>query len=142
MMEEFGLFHSLNFEQVHAARPVTAGEGDHTRVRSAAPDAVFERGVGKLPTVLYVPEPRTVIIADSHEQAPIRTEDSTSNRMWVNECAGGILRDCAAVAAALTLPQSQGQVEGQVNRLKLLKRQAYGRANLDLLRLRLLYRVT
>jgi transposase len=56
--------------------------------------------------------------------------------------AGGSLRDFAAVAAALTLPHSQGQVEGQVNRLTLLKRQSYGRANLDLLRLRLLYRVT
>ena len=53
--------------------------------------------------------------------------------------AGGILRDFAAVAAALTLPHSQGQVEGQVNRLKLLKRQSYGRAGLDLLRRRLLY---
>lgn len=56
--------------------------------------------------------------------------------------ASGILRDFAAVAAALTLPQSQGQVEGQVNRLKLLKRQSYGRANLDLLRRQLLYHVT
>lgn len=56
--------------------------------------------------------------------------------------AGGIFRDIAAVAAGLTLPHSQGQVEGQVNRLKLLKRQSYGRANLDLLRRRLLYHVT
>jgi transposase len=56
--------------------------------------------------------------------------------------AGGILRDFAVVAAALTLPHSQGQVEGQVNRLKLLKRQSYGRANLDLLRRRLLCPVT
>ena len=56
--------------------------------------------------------------------------------------AGGILRDFFAVAAALTLDHSQGQVEGQVNRLKLLKRQSYGRANLDLLRCRLLYQGT
>jgi transposase len=56
--------------------------------------------------------------------------------------AGGILRDFSAVAAALTLAHSQGQVEGQVNRLKLLKRQSYGRANLDLLRCRLLYQGT
>ena len=53
--------------------------------------------------------------------------------------AGGILRDFAAVAAGLTLGHSQGQVEGQVNRLKLLKRQSYGRAKLDLLRCRMLY---
>lgn len=56
--------------------------------------------------------------------------------------AGGILRDFSAVAAVLTSPFSQRQVEGQGNRLKLLKRQSYGRANLDLLRRRLLYHVT
>jgi transposase len=44
------------------------------------------------------------------------------------------------VQAALTLPWSQGQTEGQENRLKLLKRQMYGRANLDLLRQRVRYR--
>ena len=36
--------------------------------------------------------------------------------------------------AALTEPWSSGQAEGQVNRLKLLKRQSYGRASFDLLR--------
>ena len=40
------------------------------------------------------------------------------------------------------LPHSQGHVEGHVNRMKLLKRQSYGRAILDLLRRRLLYSVT
>jgi transposase len=52
--------------------------------------------------------------------------------------AEGIRRDEEAVRAACTSPWSQGQVEGQVNRLKLLKRQMYGRANLDLLRRRVL----
>jgi hypothetical protein len=47
--------------------------------------------------------------------------------------AKGVRRDLAAVKAAMTLPWSQGQTEGQVNRLKLLKRQMYGRANPDLL---------
>ena len=46
--------------------------------------------------------------------------------------------DYAAVRAALTLPWSNGQVEGQVNRLKLIKRQMYGRAKFDLLRQRVL----
>ena len=45
--------------------------------------------------------------------------------------AEGIRRDGAAVRAAIALPWSQGQVEEQVNRLKLLKRQMYGRAKLD-----------
>ena len=50
------------------------------------------------------------------------------------------LRQDAAVRAALEQPWSQGQTEGQVTRLKLLKRQMYGRANFDLLRLRVLHR--
>lgn len=52
--------------------------------------------------------------------------------------AAGILRDFDAVRAALTLPYSNGQTEGQVNKLKSLKRQMYGRANFDLLRRRVL----
>jgi len=47
-------------------------------------------------------------------------------------------QDVGAVLAGLTLPYSQGQVEGQVNRLKLIKRQMFGRANFDLLRERFL----
>jgi transposase len=45
--------------------------------------------------------------------------------------------DLAAVVAALSLPWSQGQTEGQVNKLKLVKRQGYGRASVPLLRKRL-----
>lgn len=52
--------------------------------------------------------------------------------------AKSLKQDFAAVNAALTLPWSQGQVEGQVNRLKLIKRQMYGRAKFDLLRKRVL----
>ena len=44
----------------------------------------------------------------------------------------------SAVEAALTLPYSQGQTEGQINRRKTLKRSMYGRANFDLLRKRFL----
>jgi len=53
--------------------------------------------------------------------------------------AAGLVADHAAVQAGLTLTWSNGQVEGQVNRLKLLKRQMYGRANFDLLRQRILH---
>jgi transposase len=44
----------------------------------------------------------------------------------------GLERDKAAVVAALSLPYSNGQVERQVNHLKLIKRSIYGRAKLDL----------
>ncbi len=52
--------------------------------------------------------------------------------------ARGLLQDRDAVTCALTLPYSSGAVEGHVNRIKMLKRQMYGRANLDLLRKRVL----
>jgi transposase len=52
--------------------------------------------------------------------------------------AKGLRRDWVAVTAGLTLPYSSGSVEGHVNRLKMIKRQMYGRANPDLLRKRVL----
>jgi transposase len=54
--------------------------------------------------------------------------------------AQGIRRDYAAVRAAFTSPWSNGQTEAQVNCLKLQKRLMFGRANFDLLRLRVLRR--
>jgi transposase len=53
--------------------------------------------------------------------------------------AVGIRQEYQAVAASLEYPWSNGPVEGQVNRLKTIKRQMYGRANFDLLRARVLW---
>jgi transposase len=47
--------------------------------------------------------------------------------------AHGLRDDYAAVKAGVTLPWSTGPVEGHINRLKMLKRQMFGRARLDLL---------
>jgi hypothetical protein len=52
--------------------------------------------------------------------------------------AKGLRKDWAAVTAGLTLPYSSGVVEGHVNRIKMIKRQMYGRAKTDLLRKRIL----
>ena len=52
--------------------------------------------------------------------------------------ADSLCRDLAAVTAGLTLPHSSGAVEGNVNRIKTIKRQIYGRAGFDLLRRRIL----
>jgi transposase len=52
--------------------------------------------------------------------------------------AASLRSDLPAVRAAFKLPRSNGQTEGHVNRLKFLKRQMYGRASIDLLRLRVL----
>ena len=56
----------------------------------------------------------------------------------VRTFATGIQHDYAEIHAALCLTWSNGQTEGQVNRLKFIKRQMYGRAKFDLLRLRVL----
>lgn len=67
---------------------------------------------------------------ESAEQSPV-----TEMRRF----AAGTRQDYAAVAAVLEYEWSHGQVEGQINRLKLIKRQMYGRAKLDVLKARLLY---
>jgi transposase len=57
----------------------------------------------------------------------------------MNAFAVKLLQDSEAVIAAMTLPYSQGQTEGRVNKLKLVKRSMYGRGKFDLLRQRVLY---
>ena len=80
----------------------------------------------------------------------MRARATSTLDQWLMDCqasgmpelvhfASGLQREQAAVQAALTLPYSNGQVEGQVTKLKLLKRQGYGRAKLDLLRQRMLH---
>jgi transposase len=56
----------------------------------------------------------------------------------VKSFARSIRADFPAVRAAFTLPYSNGQTEGHVNRLKFLKRPMYGRVSVELLRLRVL----
>lgn len=60
----------------------------------------------------------------------------SSSILELKRFAQGLRNDEAAVRAALTLPWSNGQVEGQVNRLKWIKRSMFGRAKFDLLRAR------
>ena len=52
--------------------------------------------------------------------------------------ASGLREDYEAVKAGVTLPWSTSPVEGHINRLKMVKRQMFGRAHLDLLRRRFL----
>ncbi len=80
----------------------------------------------------------------------LRTRRAEQLESWLEEVAkspltalhafvAGIYQDQAAVQAGLTSPWSQGQIEGQITRLKLIKRQGYGRASFDLLRKRVLH---
>ncbi len=63
--------------------------------------------------------------------------ESAKNSL-VSSFAGGVEKDIDAVRNAIISPWSNGQTEGQITRLKLLKRQMYGRAKLDLLQARLI----
>jgi transposase len=83
--------------------------------------------------------------------AMVRREGSGTLNSWIQRAmdrtvprelgafATNMKSDFDAVNAGLTTPWSNGQLEGQVNRLKLIKRKMYGRANFDLLRQRVLY---
>jgi transposase len=80
-------------------------------------------------------------------QALVRNRDATALDTWIQVAqasglpqfqsfANGLVKDEAAVHAAPTTEWSNGLVEGHGHRLKLIKRQGYGRAKLDLLRRR------
>jgi transposase len=69
---------------------------------------------------------------------PWLTRAATSALPSFRRFAKRLRADMAAVQAAATLPWSQGPIEGQINRLKMLKRQMFGRARLDLLARRFL----
>lgn len=79
-------------------------------------------------------------------QSMIRRRDGAGLETWLADTlpslmgsfASGIAKDRAAVQAGIVEPWSNGQTEGQITKLKLVKRQMYGRAKLDLLRARLL----
>ena len=80
----------------------------------------------------------------SEEQARRRLQEWTdqakaSGIAELKAFAVKLLHDMEAVVAAMVLPYSQGQTEGRVNKLKLVKRSMYGRGKFDLLRQRVLY---
>jgi hypothetical protein len=72
----------------------------------------------------------------------VRDRDPAALPAWITDAAGsvlasfgkGLVADQDAVAAAMIQPWSNGQTEGQITKLKLVKRQMCGRAKLDLLR--------
>jgi transposase len=79
-------------------------------------------------------------------QAMIRKRSLADLEPWLERArsslvasfAGGVIKDRAAVVAAITSPWSNGQTEGQITKLKLVKRQMYGRGKLDLLQARVI----
>src|ERR1700680_450542 len=82
-------------------------------------------------------------------RAALQADDAGPLRQWIHNAkrcqfgpvvrfAYGLQKDISAVAAAVETSWSTGQVEGQINRLKTIKRQMYGRAGFELLRARVL----
>jgi hypothetical protein len=82
-------------------------------------------------------------------RAALTADNSIQLRQWIEgakRCefgpvvrfAYGLQKDISAVSAAVDTSWSTGQVEGQINRLKMIKRQMYGRAGFELLRARVL----
>jgi len=104
---------------------------------------LFERIMAQCPDVFDL---RRIALSF---RASLKADDSSQLRQWIaaaRRCefgpvvrfAYGLQKDIAAVAAAVDTPWSTGQVEGQINRLKTIKRQMYGRAGFQLLRARVL----
>ena len=84
-----------------------------------------------------------VLVERFHRMVRARTPDALPT--WITDASGslvasfgrGIADDQATVRAALTEPWSNGATEGSITKLKLVRRQMYGRGKLDLLRARL-----
>jgi transposase len=118
------------------ARLMTVGRDLLTKAETVTV-AALEAGV---PTLVEARE----IIAEFHMMIRRKLEAGLSS--WIERAgvslvasfANGVVRDEVAVRAAITSPWSNGQTEGQITRLKLVRRQMYGRGKIDLLQARLI----
>ncbi|QXX76483.1 hypothetical protein MHY1_p00005 (plasmid) [Methylovirgula sp. HY1] len=110
---------------------------DHLSKSETVTIAAIERGV---PTLV---EAREIVAAF---EAMIRKKSLTDLDPWLKRArdsvfasfANGVIKDRAAVAAAITSQWLNVQTEGQITKLKLVKRQMYGRGKIDLLQARVI----
>ena len=80
------------------------------------------------------------ILCDLEQHRPIYLLPERSSQAFTSWLTATLVyRSSAAVNAAVTLECSNGQIEGQIKRLNLVKRQMYGRADFDLLKARYLH---
>ncbi len=104
-----------------------------------ARDAVLDRSPALRATRDLVSEFAQILTQRrGHELRDWMRRVDTAGAPALRSFATGLDRDLDAVTAGLTLPYSSGPVEGTVNRIKMIKRQMFGRANFDLLRKRVL----
>ena len=93
------------------------------------------RGLAERFCVLIRKQPRE----DAHAPLTLWVAEAISSSIAaLASFARGLRDDWEAVVAGLSLKWSNGPVEGAVNRIKMIKRQMFGRANFDLLRRRVL----
>jgi transposase len=129
-----------NLQRIPSARTIarlmTIGRDLLTKAETVTVAAI-EAGV---PTLVEARE----IIAEFHLMIRRKTEGGLipwierARASLVASFASGVAKDEAAVRAAITSPWSNGQTEGQITRLKLVRRQMYGRGKIDLLQARLI----
>ncbi len=118
------------------ARLLTTGRHDLTKAETITVAAI-ESGVALLA------EARDLIAGF---QDMIRRKATIELDAWLDRAKGGLVaafangltKDKAAIAAAIASPWSNGQTEGQICKLKLVKRQMYGRGKIDLLQARVI----
>ena len=129
-----------NLQRIPSARTIarlmTIGRDTLSKAETVTVAAI-EAGV---PTLVEARE----IMAEFHTM--VRRKTAADLTSWIERArislvasfGNGVVKDEAAVRAAITLPWSNGQTEGQITRLKLVRRQMYGRGNIDLLQARLI----
>jgi transposase len=129
-----------NLQRIPSARAIarlmTIGRNNLSKAETVTITAI-ETGV---PRLMEARETITTF------QTMVRNKTDAGLTTWITEARGslvasfasGVAKDEPAVRAAITLPWSNGQTEGQITKLKLVKRQMYGRAKIDLLQARLI----
>ena len=117
-----------------AADRTRAEQGALRRLLELAPEASL---------AFNLTERFTSFLREGHADAldPWLEDAASSGLPEFRSFATGLQRDKAAIVAAISLPYSNGQTEGHVTKLKLLKRSMYGRASFELLRRRVLLAV-
>jgi transposase len=110
---------------------------DHLNKANTFTIAAIEAGVPTLVDVRKLID-RFHVMIRKRTEADLDLWIEAASQSLVASFASGISIDRASVHAALIEPWSNGQTEGQINKLKLVKRQMCGRAKIDLLQARLI----
>lgn len=118
------------------ARLMTTGRDNLTKAETVT-IAAIETGVPALVDAREIIAGFHTMIR-SRRAEPLATWIESASQSLVASLGNGVRRDEAAVRAAILSVWSNGQTEGQITRLKLVKRQMYGRGKIDLLQARLI----